>query len=59
MHCLYVTLEEERYFFIGITYITEYNSEYKNTDKLTFGEHQQLLGVNCNSRYVISDSKHP
>lgn len=49
MHCLYVTLEEEKkkkcFFFIVAV------SEYKNIDKLSFGEHG-LFVLNCFSRYV-------
>jgi len=53
MHCLYVTLEEEKQFFYGyqlslFPFFLLVSS--KNTDILCFGEHQQLFVVNCISR---------
>lgn len=48
-----MTLEEEKkksFFFVVVV------SEYKNIDKLSFGEHG-LFVLNCFSRYVALQSK--
>lgn len=63
MHCLYVTLEEETFllfffWWLLLTFVSFFTSEYKNTDKLSFGEYQQLSFFNCIFSFAIkTDSR--